>query len=105
MLPIAVMENWRPVGSPIWRSSAIASFLITRFSFESHKIFMRRIMTNRQRIPLIAWDAIVAKAAPAHPHFATTMKKRSRKILSTAENARKMNGVRLSPTARRILDK
>ena len=63
------------------------------------------MMTNRQRIPLMAWEAIVAKAAPAHPHPATTMKKRSRKIFNTAENARNINGVRLSPTARRMLDK
>ena len=46
---------------------------------------------------------MVANAAPAHPQPATRMKNRSRKIFRTAENARNRKGVRLSPTARRML--
>ena len=56
-------------------------------------------------MPLIACAVIVAAAAPAHPHFSTTIQNRSRKIFNIAENARKRNGVRLSPSERRILDK
>ena len=47
-------------------------------------------------------EAIVAIAAPAVPQPRTRMQNRSSPMLSTAENARKRNGVRLSPTARRI---
>ena len=42
-------------------------------------------------MPLIACAVIVAAAAPAHPHFSTTIQNRSRKIFNIAENARKRN--------------
>ena len=43
-------------------------------------------------MPLIACAVIVAAAAPAHPHFSTTIQNRSRKIFNIAENARKRKG-------------
>ena len=63
------------------------------------------MIKTRQREPLMAWERIVAMAAPAQPHFSTTMQKRSGKIFRQAEKARNIKGVRLSPSERRILDK
>lgn len=36
-------------------------------------------------MPLIACAVIVAAAAPAHPHFSTTIQNRSRKIFNIAK--------------------
>ena len=105
ILPIAVIEYCNPVGIPIRRSSCAASFLMWRSSFPSHISSIFREITIRQQIPLMACAVMVAMAAPAHPHFSTTMQNRSKKIFSTAANARKINGVLLSPTDLRILDR
>ena len=46
-------------------------------------------MTIRQRIPLTAWEAIVAKAAPAHPHPATMIKKKIQKNIQHSGECKK----------------
>jgi hypothetical protein len=48
---------------------------------------------------------MVAMAAPAHPSFSTTIQNKSRKMFRTADNARNINGVLLSPTDLKILDR
>ena len=105
ILPIAVMENCSPVGSPIARSSFTAVIFTVLFSFVRCSTFIFLPIKTRHSMPLIACAVIVAAAAPAHPHFSTTIQNRSRKIFNIAENARKRKGVRLSPSERRILDK
>ena len=52
-----------------------------------------------------ACENTVAIAAPATPHFKLIIQKISKKIFSTAEIAKKINGVLESPIARKILDK
>ena len=64
-----------------------------------------RIIKIRHKIPLIACAEMVAMAAPAHPSFSTTIQNKSRKMFRTADNARNINGVLLSPTDLKILDR
>ena len=54
---------------------------------------------------MIACAEMVAMAAPAHPSFSTTIQNKSRKMFRTADNARNINGVLLSPTDLKILDR
>jgi len=78
---------------------------IALFSFLSHRSFILRIIKTRHKIPLIACAEIVAIAAPAHPSLSTIIQNKSRKMFRTADNARNINGVLLSPTDRKILDR
>ena len=102
--PIAVIEYCNPIGSPIPSKFLTMDDFITLFSFSICNTVKRFLMSIRHKMPLIPCDTIVARAAPATSSFKIIMQNKSNTILRQAEKARNKNGVRLSPTARNILE-
>ena len=101
-LPMAVMENCRPMGRPRdsrlrMRGQDHAQSLLCIFSTSKPRQTFHRLPK-----PARHWLRVVAKAAPNTPHWRLMMKNRSRATLVTEAITSQMTAVRLSPSDRRM---
>ena len=101
-LPMAVMENCSPMGSPrdkrfqMRRQDQAQSLFFSRSTSKPRHTFRRLPKPARN------WLRVVAKAAPNTPHCRLMMKNRSRAMFTVEATTSQTTAVRLSPTDRRI---
>ena len=100
--PMAVIENWSPMGSPVPSILRARRTSKCRSSFPRCSTGKRRIITITHPIPESSWLTAVATAAPATSIPHTMIRNRSSTIFTSEASTRKTTGVRLSPSARRM---
>ena len=101
-LPMAVMENCRPMGTP-----SDSRFQMRRQLQPQSPLCIFSTSKPRQTFhklpkPATNWLMVVAKAAPNTPQCRLMMKNRSRPMLMTEATTSQMTAVRLSPSERKM---
>ena len=105
MLPMAVMDSCRPMGSPMASSRRMWGSRGRRSSRETWSRGNFFQMNTRHARPESPWEITVAMAAPATPRGMTTMRNRSSPMFKREAITRNTTGVLLSPNARSRLER
>ena len=98
--PMAVMENCKPMGTPMPISRRAKIGRKRRSSFCMRRMGKRFTSMMTHPTPEASWLMMVASAAPATPIWNTRMNRRSSAIFTREVMARKYTGVLLSPRER-----
>ena len=102
--PIAVTENWNAIGRPTRRCCQAKRHENAQSSLCRRRTGKRFRLYSRHSSADTACAMMVAHAAPATPIWNSRMQAKSSTMLMIQAMIRKIKGVLLSPSARRILE-
>ena len=100
-LPMAVMEYCSPMGRPMTHSSRARLQSQRQSPFSIFSTGKPRHIRTRHPTPAMAWERMVAKAAPNTSMWKVRINTKSSTIFSREAAMSQITGVRLSPRARR----